>query len=207
MQYVIEEFKKLRNLGTGTRGIAFMQSNKSNYLDEENDIRLLSIADIQNADENKEIHKRYCKTSDVEKKNKKNDCYAKKNDIIFSLAPRTYSKNIYYNEKEADGKMVYNDTIFVFRATDKIISSDYIYMTLSSVFFSKYIATRARGRGTIRNRLNIDEILDISIPIIAKEQRELLTKNFYELKHQQKLMEQRLNDITTYGNGLLIETV
>ena len=103
--------------------------------------------------------------------------------------------------------MVYNDTIFVFKATDKIISSDYIYMTLSSVFFSKYIATRARGRGTIRNRLNIDEILDISIPIIAKEQRELLTKNFYELKHQQKLMEQRLNDITTYGNGLLIETV
>ena len=207
MQYIIEEFKKLRDLGTGTRGIAFMQSNKNNYFDEENDIRLLSIADIQNAYENKEIHKRYCKKSDVEKKNKKNDCYSEKNDIIFSLAPRTFSKNIYYIEEEPDEKMVYNDTIFVFRATDKIINSDYIYMNLSSDFFSKYIATRARGRGTVRNRLNIDEILDISIPILVKDQRELLIKEFYELRHKQKLMKQKLNDITTYGSGMSIETV
>lgn len=207
MKYVIEQFKKLRDLGIGIRGITFIQLNRSNYLEDENNIRLLSIADIQNADENKEIHKRYCKTSDVEKKNKKNDCYAEKNDIIFSLAPRTYSKNIYYIEEEPDEKMVYNDTIFAFRANDKIISSDYIYMMLSSDFFSKYISIRARGRGNIRYRLNIDEILDISIPILEKKQRESITQEFYELRHHQKLMKHRLNDITTYGNGLLIETV
>lgn len=207
MKYLIEEFKQLRELGTGNRGITFMHMNRNNYLDENDSVRLLSILDIQNLDENKEQHKRYCNKYEIEKKIKKNDCYAEKNDIIFSLAPRTYSKNIYYIEKEPNEKMVYNDTIFVFRATDSNISSDYIYMTLSSDFFSKYIATRAGGRGIIRNRLNIDEILDISIPILVKEQREFLTQNFYELRHQQELMRQRLDDITTYGNGKTIETV
>lgn len=181
-----------------TDGINFKQPY-AEYINDEETVRVISISDIDNIinDESCNINK-YVTIQELNRKHKCADVVMKKGDIIFSLAPRTLSKNIFYVRNEPKEKIIYDGTLAIFRTTDNIITSDYIYMLLTSDNISNYILNICREHRLTKPRLSENDILNLVIPILDEKDRNQLTTEFYKLLDTQIKFNKLFDNIYSY---------
>lgn len=169
------------------------------YINEEETVRIISISDVDNIVNNKPCDiTKYVTVQELSKKYKCDNGYMKKGDIVFSLAPRALSKNIFYVRNEPEEKIIYDDTIAVFRTTDDIITSDYIYMLLTSDNISNYIINICKGHKLTKPRLSGNDILNLIIPILDEKDRKQLTLEYYKLLDTQVKFDRLCDGIYSY---------
>lgn len=204
MRYNILKLEALGKLGFAGRGIRVNSRDKITNVSD--GIGYLTITDVENMADNKETKERWCNINTYKNKYNKDFCYAQKFDILFPTIARKDSRNVFFLNYELQKKCIYNDTIIYFRTSSDIVTAEYIYVILSSQFFSKYISTLSKG--TRINGITTKQILEnIKIPILNEKARIQLVKEYYELKQKNENFNTKLNDLTTYGNGMNIETV
>lgn len=212
MEYNILEYKKIEELGTVIRGVRLGSKDRMPTEETSEKVKLLNWMNLKKASEGKSLDEVPYTSLDFGRKQKKDSGYVQKGDIVFPIFPFENAKNIIYIEEAPKEKCVYSETVFVLRITDPNINSKYVYMILNSKFFANYLLELASNGGRVlRYRLTAKILQDIKIPILDENGiKALLDENLKvqaikeEAQRQCDNLDNKINKIATYGNGLKI---
>ena len=181
MEYKIFENIPFGKIGTVIRGPRF--SKKDKQIKEENatQVKILNWPNLKKICEGEDLT--IPDTSiNISRKYKKDDIYLQKGDIVIPVFPNEGGKNVIYIKKDMQENYIYSELVFILRITDKSISSEYLYMLLSSDSFSKYLLEVSKVQSVLRYRLTNEILENMIIPILDKESMEHLLDEYLDIK-------------------------
>ena len=133
----------------------------------------------------------------VIRKYKKDEIYLKQYDIAIPVFPKENGKNIVYIENEMKDNYIFSELVFIVRLNEKSpISSEFLYMILSSDYYSKLLLNLSKNENAIRYRLTNEILENISIPILDKLEMNKLQDEYIQiqnLKEKLKIANEKFN--------------
>lgn len=193
MEYKVDKYEIYKNIGEVNRGPrlnSVKQTNNSNI----EKVKILNWPNLKKLCEGQSLDDIESSLIDMSRKNKKSDMYLKKGDIVIPVFPNENGKNVIYIEGDFNN-YIYGELVFVLRLNENSpISSQYLYMILSSESFIKKILELSKGESALRHRLT-NEILDnLMIPILNDESMKILLDDYTKIKQLEKEIKQRNKD-------------
>ena len=111
-----------------SKGYAIINDNKNNIEKTNKSIaKIINLKNVRELVEGQEVE--YSLTT-FEQKYQKEILYVQKKDIVIPVAVGTGGFNIMYIENEPKERYIYNNSCFVLRIKEDIISSKFVYLQL-----------------------------------------------------------------------------
>ena len=133
----------------------------------------------------------------VIRKYKRDEIYVRQYDIAIPVFPKENGKNIVYIENEMKENYIYSELIFILRINEKSsISSKFLYMLLSSDYYSKLLLDLSKNENAIRYRLTNEILENITIPLLGKLEMDKLLDEYttiQNLKEKLKITNEKFN--------------
>ena len=133
----------------------------------------------------------------VIRKYKRDEIYLKQYDIAIPVFPKENGKNIVYIENEMKDNYIFSELVFILRLNGKSpISSEFLYMILSSDYYSKLLLDLSKNENAIRYRLTNEILGNITIPLLSKSEMDKLLNEYttiQNLKEQLKVTNEKFN--------------
>lgn len=194
MEYKVDKYEIYKNIGEVIRGPrlnSVKQTNNSNI----EKVKILNWPNLKKLCEGQSLDDIPESSINMTRKNKKSDMYLKKGDIVIPVFPNESGKNVIYIENDSEDNYIYGELVFVLRLNENSpISSQYLYVILSSESFIKKILELSKGESALRYRLT-NEILDnLMIPILDDESMKILLDDYTKIKQLEKEVKQRNKD-------------
>ena len=181
MEYKIFENIPFGKIGTVIRGPWFNKKDKQIKEENATQVKILNWPNLKKICEGEDLT--IPDTSiNISRKYKKDDIYLQKGDIVIPVFPNEGGKNVIYIKKDMQENYIYSELVFILRITDKSISSEYLYMLLSSDSFSKYLLEVSKVQSVLRYRLTNEILENMIIPILYKESMEHLLDEYLDIK-------------------------
>lgn len=136
-------------------------------------------------------------TINVIRKYKRDEIYVRQYDIAIPVFPKENGKNIVYIENEMKENYIYSELIFILRINQNSpISSKFLYMLLSSDYYSKLLLDLSNNENAIRYRLTNEILENITIPLLGKSEMDKLLDEYttiQNLKEKLKITNEKFN--------------
>lgn len=133
----------------------------------------------------------------VIRKYKRDEIYVRQYDIAIPVFPKENGKNIVYIENEMKENYIYSELIFILRINQNSpISSKFLYMLLSSDYYSKLLLDLSNNENAIRYRLTNEILENITIPLLGKSEMDKLLDEYttiQNLKEKLKITNEKFN--------------
>ena len=133
----------------------------------------------------------------VIRKYKRDEIYVREQDIAIPVFPKENGKNIVYIENEMKDNYIYSELIFILRIKENSpISSEFLYMLLSSDYYSKLLLDLSKNENAIRYRLTNEILENITIPLLGKSEMDKLLDEYttiQNLKEKLKITNEKFN--------------
>lgn len=133
----------------------------------------------------------------TERKNKKENIFIRKDDIVINTFMLEDKSNVILIEHEFPENYVYGELEFVIRVNKEILDPVYVYTILSSDYFQQHLLDVAIKGKAIKYRMTLEILNNIKIPILSEESK----KAFYKEYNKKKKLEQELKKINEQFNN------
>lgn len=164
-----------------SKGYAIINDNKNNI--EKTDKSVAKILNLKNVRELVEGQDVGYSLTTFEQKYQKEILYVRKKDIVIPVAVGTGGFNIMYIENEPKERYIYNNSCFVLRIKEDIISSKFVYLQLSTSKVQKKLLSNAKG--TLIKHITKKDILSIEIPDLENEKIKEICRKYDNIKNKE----------------------
>ena len=163
------------------KGYAIINDNK-NKIEKTNKsvAKILNLKNVRELVEGQEI--KYSLTA-FEQKYQKDILYVQKKDIVIPVAVGTGGFNIMYIDNEPNERYIYNNSCFVLRIREDIISSKFVYLQLMTNKIQEKLLSNAKG--TIIKHITKKDILSIEIPDLEKDKIKEISRRYDNIKNRE----------------------
>lgn len=163
------------------KGYAIINDNKNNIEKTNKSVaKILNLKNVRELVEGQEV--KYSLTA-FEQKYQKDILYVQKKDIVIPVAVGTGGFNIMYIDNEPNERYIYNNSCFVLRIREDIISSKYVYLQLMTNKIQEKLLCNAKG--TIIKHITKKDILSIEIPDLEKDKIKEISKRYDNIKNKE----------------------
>ena len=164
-----------------SKGYAIINDNKNNIEKTNKSVaKILNLKNVRELVEGQEVE--YSLTT-FEQKYQKEILYVQKKDIIIPVAVGTGGFNIMYIENEPKERYIYNNSCFVLRIKEDIISSKFVYLQLMTNKVQEKLLSNAKG--SIIKHITKKDILSIEIPDLEKEKIKEICRKYDNIKNKE----------------------
>lgn len=133
----------------------------------------------------------------TERKNKKENIFVKKDDIVINTFLLENKNNVLQIQNDVNAPYVYSELVFVIRVDEQIIDPKYVYTILSSDYFQKHLLDVSIKGKAIKYRMSLEILKNIKIPILSEESK----KTFYKDYNKKKKLEQEFKKANEQFNN------
>ena len=163
------------------KGYAIINDNKNNIEKTNKSVaKILNLKNVRELVEGQEI--KYSLTA-FEQKYQKDILYVQKKDIVIPVAVGTGGFNIMYIDNEPNERYIYNNSCFVLRIREDIISSKFVYLQLMTNKIQEKLLSNAKG--TIIKHITKKDILSIEIPDLEKDKIKEISRRYDNIKNKE----------------------
>lgn len=163
------------------KGYAIINDNKNNIEKTNKSVaKILNLKNVRELVEGQEI--KYSLTA-FEQKYQKDILYVQKKDIVIPVAVGTGGFNIMYIDNEPNERYIYNNSCFVLRIREDIISSKFVYLQLMTNKIQEKLLSNAKG--TIIKHITKKDILSIEIPDLEKDKIKEISRRYDNIKNRE----------------------
>ena len=227
MKYEVIDYKKIMEIANTTRGLRLGNEDKilndrfakamrlSRWLKLKEQGKLIELEDVKQNDKflkcNSLNFKELGELNDgtitkfegithiinTERKNKKENIFVKKDDIVINTFLLENKQNVIQIQKDMKMPYVYSELVFIIRVNKELIDPQYVYAILSSDYFQQHLIDISVKGNVINYRMSLEILKNIKIPILSEESK----KAFYKEYNKKKKLEQELKKANEQFNN------